>query len=317
MMSDHYIREIVAGTVGGWAQVVVGHPFDTVKVRLQTQSQPPRFHGPLDCVRKTVTREGVRGLFKGVYSPLMGIGICNAALFSANENFRRLLQRGDTDKPMTLGEMTLAGAMSGVVLALILCPVELVKIRMQVQYGDGRANARSYGGVLECAAHTLKTEGVRGLYRGMNMTLLREIPSSAAYFGAYEAIKALLMRRHNHPQSSPQLLDLFIAGGLAGQAAWLVCYPQDVIKSRLQVDPVSSGHGSAYYARQLWREGGRNWRVFFRGFGTTMIRAFPANAATFLVYEHLMAWMEKMRHTPLAESIRHQERSERIASVPI
>jgi hypothetical protein len=32
MVSDHHIREIVAGTVGGWAQVVVGHPFDTVKV---------------------------------------------------------------------------------------------------------------------------------------------------------------------------------------------------------------------------------------------------------------------------------------------
>jgi solute carrier family 25 carnitine/acylcarnitine transporter 20/29 len=125
------------------------------------------------------------------------------------------------------------------------------------------------------------------------------------------------MRRHANSQASLQLLDLFIAGGLAGQAAWLVCYPQDVIKSRLQVDPVASGHGSVYYARQLWRENGRNWRVFFRGFGTTLIRAFPANAATFLVYEHLMAWMEKVRHAPLTESIRHPEHPEHIATLPL
>ncbi|RKP23261.1 mitochondrial carrier domain-containing protein, partial [Syncephalis pseudoplumigaleata] len=282
-------QEIIAGTVGGWAQVIVGHPFDTVKVRLQTQSQPARFHGPLDCVRKTVAREGIRGLFKGVYSPLLGIGICNAALFSANENFRRLLQTDNTGQDsMSLGNMTLAGGMSGIVLAFILCPVELVKIRMQVQYGDGRSTARPYAGVAECAIHTLRTEGIRGLYRGMNMTLLREIPSSAAYFGVYEGIKAWLMRRHADTRTSPPLLDLFIAGGLAGQAAWLVCYPQDVIKSRLQIDPAASGHGSAYYARQLWREGGRQWRVFFRGFGTTMVRAFPVNAVTFLVYEHMM-----------------------------
>ncbi|KAI9593931.1 mitochondrial carrier domain-containing protein [Syncephalis fuscata] len=308
MISDHHVREIVAGTVGGWAQVFVGHPFDTVKVRLQTQPQPPMFHGPMDCVRKTVAREGVRGLFKGVYSPLVGIGICNAALFSANENFRRLLQNGNSNEPMTLGEMTLAGALSGVVLAFILCPIELVKIRIQVQYGDGkpgRQMTRPYTGVTECALRTFQTEGLRGLYRGMNMTLLREIPSSAAYFGAYEGIKELLALRHANKLERPRPLDYLIAGGIAGQVAWLVCYPQDIIKSRLQIDPVSSGHGSAHYARLLWREGNRNFRVFFRGFGTAMIRAFPANAATFLVYENVMQWMEKSRQPEIATVYYH------------
>ncbi len=97
----------MAGTVGGAALVFVGYPFDTVtksslpsfnhsrtisakqsqpasahtqiKVRLQTMntgsasSGPARFSGALDCLAKTIQREGVRGLFKGMTSPLTGM----------------------------------------------------------------------------------------------------------------------------------------------------------------------------------------------------------------------------------------------------
>lgn len=44
---------------------VVEYPFDTVKVRLQTQSvQNPVFRGPMDCLKATIKEEGVKGLFK-------------------------------------------------------------------------------------------------------------------------------------------------------------------------------------------------------------------------------------------------------------
>jgi len=49
----------------------VGHPFDTIKVRLQT-TQKSQFEGPLDCVLQTVRNEGVRGLYKGATPPLVG-----------------------------------------------------------------------------------------------------------------------------------------------------------------------------------------------------------------------------------------------------
>ncbi|RKP10217.1 mitochondrial carrier domain-containing protein [Thamnocephalis sphaerospora] len=332
MLSDYHVRELVAGTVGGWAQVVVGHPFDTVKVRLQTQPNPPLFRGPLDCVRKTVTREGVRGLFKGVYSPLMGIGICNATLFSTNENFRRLLQAGDPGKELTLSEMTLAGALSGAVLALVLCPMELVKIRMQVQYegaGSGASAARPYTGVMDCTRRTFHAEGMRGLFRGLNLTMLREIPSTAAYFGTYEALKELLILRHPDNLQHPRTLDLLLAGGIAGQMAWVTCYPQDVVKSRMQMEPAATRRSMWYYTQELWHTGNRNWRVFFKGFGTAMVRAFPANAATFFAYENVMEMMEikqkRRRHSleydPQTSLEHHQheegDRRRKTMSIPV
>lgn len=74
-----------AGTFGGIAQTIAGHPLDTVKVRLQTQvtvpGQLPQFAGMVDCFRKTVKGEGFFGLYKGAASPMAGAMAMNAALF--------------------------------------------------------------------------------------------------------------------------------------------------------------------------------------------------------------------------------------------
>ncbi|KAJ9059175.1 hypothetical protein DSO57_1005098 [Entomophthora muscae] len=93
---SHGVRdELIAGTFAGWAQVVVGHPFDTVKVKLQTQTSPLIYSGPMDCVRKLIKADGiglvinVSGLFRGVTSPLVGVGACNAVIFSSNGFFKR------------------------------------------------------------------------------------------------------------------------------------------------------------------------------------------------------------------------------------
>lgn len=54
-----YTRSFAAGGVGGVCAVIVGHPFDLVKVRLQT-AEKGVYNGAMDVVRKTVAREGLR-----------------------------------------------------------------------------------------------------------------------------------------------------------------------------------------------------------------------------------------------------------------
>jgi len=66
------LMDIIAGTCGGVAVVLVGHPFDTTKTRMQTA--PERFYaGSLDCVLKTYRWEGMKGFYAGICSPLAGI----------------------------------------------------------------------------------------------------------------------------------------------------------------------------------------------------------------------------------------------------
>ncbi|KAJ1656577.1 hypothetical protein IWQ61_003871 [Dispira simplex] len=305
------VRDLMAGTVGGWAQVVVGHPFDTVKVRLQTQSDPARFRNGIHCTQLTLKEEGARGLYKGVTSPLAGIGICNAVVFSANGYFRRLLQSSNPDRPLTLSQLSLAGSMAGGVMAFFNCPIELLKVKLQVQYGNGSgatSTERPYRGVFDCGVRTFRAQGFSGLYRGIGITILRDVPSFAFYFGTYEGIKKLFLRSRSMDVATPMMpaepstispvvpnpteltntgFELFLAGGLAGIAAWIPCFPQDVVKSRMQSSNKFRTTSECVKALvQEVRLG--SLRTLFKGFGPTLARAFPANAATFVAYEWAM-----------------------------
>ncbi|KAJ2720323.1 hypothetical protein GGI07_004662 [Coemansia sp. Benny D115] len=285
------IGEFAAGTVGGWAQVVVGHPFDTIKVRMQTQPSPPIYSGGMDCVRTTIRNEGASALYKGVTSPLAGIGFCNAVVFAANGYFMRLLQN-NSGQPLTLAQKAFAGGMAGGVMSFLNCPVELLKVKLQTQTASAAPGHKPYTGVFNCGVRTFRERGVAGLYRGLGITILRDIPSFWAYFGLYEGMKAAMVysRTGVADGSKSNGLEQFLAGGFAGISAWLTAYPQDVIKSRMQMDYRYNSTREAFGAL-LAEAKASGWRIFFRGFGPTIVRAFPANAATFVAYEWTMKTM--------------------------
>ncbi len=62
--SNQTAKELFAGSVGGITQVLTGQPFDTVKVRLQTQPHPPVYSGVGDCVKQIWSKEGFGGFYK-------------------------------------------------------------------------------------------------------------------------------------------------------------------------------------------------------------------------------------------------------------
>ncbi|KAI8983981.1 mitochondrial carrier domain-containing protein [Mycotypha africana] len=286
-------QDLIAGTIGGWAQVVVGHPPDTIKVRLQTQPSPPIYNGAIDCVRKLVQEEGAKGLYRGVMSPLAGIGFCNAVMFMTNGWSRRYLQNGDEKKTLSIVEIGLAGSMAGSVMAFLNCPIELLKVKLQTQDPKGFINASgkhepAYKGVLDCGLRTVRAQGLSGIYRGMGVTLLRDSPSYFSYFVAYEGLKRLFQAKKKDGEIGT--FELLMAGGLSGLAAWIPAYPQDVIKSNFQNDVRYKNLNQVI--RTLYRSGGT--KAFFNGIGPTLVRAFPANAATFFAYEMAMSFMQRL-----------------------
>jgi solute carrier family 25 carnitine/acylcarnitine transporter 20/29 len=67
------LRSLVAGGFGGICAVIVGHPFDLVKVRLQT-AEKGVYSGAFDVVKKSIAKGGIRsGLYAGVSAPLVGV----------------------------------------------------------------------------------------------------------------------------------------------------------------------------------------------------------------------------------------------------
>lgn len=263
--------DFFAGCVGGCAGVIVGHPFDTIKVRLQTQDPArPRYAGTLHCLRTMVKEESVRGLYKGVTSPLAGVSLVNALVFGVYGNVQRRLDAASPGSSPSLASHALAGGAAGAVQSVACAPVELAKTRLQLQTDAGPDAAR-YKGPVDCLRQVWRSEGVRGVFRGFWPTLAREVPAFTVYFASYE-----WMTRGDAPVPTWRLL---LAGGSAGTLSWVLTYPVDVVKSRVQADGLGRYRGALHCLRSSLAAEGPAF--LFRGLSSTILRAFPTNAATF------------------------------------
>lgn len=184
-----------------------------------------------------------------------------------------------SNEPPSYKGVALGGIGAGAIQSLMLSPIELIKIRLQLK------TDYSEKGPLSVAKKILRTEGFRGLYRGLTITALRDAPSHGFYFWTYE-----FMREKLHPgcrKNGQESFDtMLFAGGLAGVASWVCCYPLDVVKTRLQAQtPYSTVkyNGIVDCLRKSVANDG--YGVLFRGLGTAVCRAFVVNGAIFTAYE--------------------------------
>ncbi|KAH7698758.1 Protein DIF-1 [Aphelenchoides avenae] len=292
MSNTDFFKNFIAGGVGGTCTVIVGHPFDTVKVRLQTQPTPkpgekPIFTGALDCVKKTVSKEGFFALYKGMAAPIVGVTPLFAVFFGGCA-VGRWIQQKHPGQELTFVQNGFAGALAGVFTTIVMVPGERIKCLLQVQsMGHTGTN---YKGPLDVVKSLWREGGIRSIYRGTGATLLRDIPASAAYLSVYEFLKKKFAGQHAGDKLSPGAT--LMAGGIAGMANWAVCIPADVLKSRLQTAPEGKyPDGIRGVFREIMRTEG--WRALFRGFAPVMLRAFPANAACFFGLELTLSLFRK------------------------
>ncbi|PPQ62991.1 hypothetical protein CVT24_006097 [Panaeolus cyanescens] len=276
------VKSFIAGGFGGVAAVLVGHPFDLTKTRLQTAS-PGAYTGAIDVVKKTIARDGITGLYRGMVPPLLGVTPIFAMSFWAYDASKQLIfavTPNRASESLSIGELAAAGFMSAVPTTLVTAPVERAKVLLQVQ-GQG-GSERQYKGVTDVLKHLYKEGGLRSIFRGAGATLARDGPGSAAYFAAYEITKKALTPA-GASSSDLNLGAIILAGGTAGVAMWALAIPPDVIKSRIQSAPTGTYSGMLDCVRKTIAADGV--RALWKGFGPAMARAFPANAATFLGVE--------------------------------
>ncbi|KAI8469677.1 MAG: mitochondrial carrier domain-containing protein [Monoraphidium minutum] len=295
------LKDVFAGTCGGISVTLVGHPFDTIKVRLQTQPvDKPIYSGVVDCVRKTVQWEGLSGLYKGVASPLAGQMFFRASLFGAFGSSKRwLATRADgSARPLETADFYKAGAMTGFVAAFTEGPIDFYKSQIQVQIIRSKVNpdyVPPYTTVGACVKATLRENGFRGPFQGLAATILRNTPANAIYLGTFEVLKRAAAQQLN---TSPAELPAWVvlsSAGLGGICYWLVIFPVDCVKSAMQTDSIIASQrkytGLLNTAKLLWGEGGAG--RFYRGFTPCLLRAAPANAAMLFTVDRVTTALSK------------------------
>ncbi|KAF6841115.1 amino-acid transporter arg-13 [Colletotrichum plurivorum] len=302
------IEDIVYGSVAGVVGKYIEYPFDTVKVRLQSQpdNQPLRYKGPLDCFRQSFQAEGLRGLYRGISAPLVGAALENSSLFFFERIGRTVVYSSGwtpQGQDLSLSALWFTGAFSGFFTSYVLTPVELVKCKIQAPAradGSAPAQLRPLAVVRDIYRHN----GIKGFWHGQMGTLIRESGGCAAWFGSKETVTKMFYNLNGRKATSQSERDALaakplplwqqaLAGASGGVSYNFLFFPADTIKSRMQTAAIGESSG-----RTFWQEGGLVWqqhglRGMYRGCGITCLRSAPSSAFIFMVFDGLK------RHFPM------------------
>ncbi|KAG2227086.1 hypothetical protein INT45_003816 [Circinella minor] len=275
----------VLGSIAGAVGATAVYPIDLVKTRMQNQRSKVvgelLYKNSFDCFRKVIKNEGFAGLYRGLGPQLVGVAPEKAIKLTVNDFVRNKLTNKETGEIQFYKEM-IAGGAAGGSQVVFTNPLEIVKIRLQIQ-GE---QAKNSGAPRRSAIWIVKHLGIVGLYKGASACLLRDVPFSAIYFPAYAHLKRDMFKEG--PDHKLTISELLMAGAIAGMPAAYFTTPADVIKTRLQVEARSGQttyHGITDAARKIMKEEG--FKAFFKGGPARILRSSPQFGVTLTVYEIL------------------------------
>lgn len=232
--------------------VVGPHVNGPANVECAVQETKKRaFTSTFDGMRKIAKNEGFFTLWRGLAPTLVMAVPANMIYFTGYE-----WMRYDKASPFAKLDSTsaplAAGALARAVAATAIGPMELFRTRLQGSHGDSAAG--HVKDTLNSMKEMLKTHGYKSLWRGLSLTLWRDVPFSGMYWWGYETVRGKLSearergrgrsleggvqaRRRSQSQENHRdtFVDSFIAGSMSGAMACLATMPFDVGKTRTQV----------------------------------------------------------------------------------
>ncbi|KAK6456512.1 integral membrane ornithine transporter of mitochondria [Scheffersomyces xylosifermentans] len=290
----------------------LGFPLDTVKTRMQTHKN---FTSYFDCVRKTYTREGVRGFFRGIWAPLVSTSFSksfNVSMFTFVKpyTYNALYRSDDKTVPShpfirNIPVCFISGSIAGAALTLFACPFEFTKIYAQLERLVQNKSLKEIPANLpalnqqqtnspmsKIVRDIVKHEGAKGLYSGFKLHVLRDSLSAGAYYSIYESMKWATNNLINSDPNQQSQVSILLAGGLSGMFTCALVFPVDTTKSLIQKDVVTNILRKEQGLAPL-PDKKRHFRAIekrlYRGLSISMARSFIVNMVFFSVYELSMA----------------------------
>ena len=320
---DHAIAGQIAGMVG----LTLVHPLDTVKARLQAATVPlatataasvrgassagfgvvgtlwngygyQQRETAMCVARNLLAQDGARGLYRGLTAPMLAYGAINAVAFATNASVRDAIEdRFGKEVASSTVAGAFSGALAGLTSSFVRGPAERLKtVQQVVDCESGR-----YRSALSTAMTLTREHGViKGIFTGTGATIAREIPQCAVYFLTYDTMKTACVHAFcganvdvRDAAPSARAAAIVLAGGSAGAFQWLLTYPLDVTKSRIQAAKPGTYSGVLDCAvKSVSAEGPM---VLFRGLNMALLRAFPLHASIFASCEAVHSVLARIR----------------------
>ena len=303
------VKKVVAGGIAGCVAKTAVAPLSRVTVLMQVQSMRPHKFADgknpnnqhfVKSLRKMCNEGGIRALWQGNLATCFHRFPYTSITFYANAVIRETLQQSYyASKLPDQSRHLLAGGGAACAAVCTLHPLDVIKTRLMAQ-----TSREYYAGVLDCARKIYIDEGLRGLYRGIGVSLCITTPSIAISFTAFDEFKRLFATWLGPDEPGNFLLTL-CSGACAGSTASILMFPMDLVKRQMQM--VGVGGRPLVYANvreaiiNVFQTGARrnagsrsiSWilgfREFFRGLAPELLKVVPFNALMFSTQNHLIS----------------------------
>lgn len=209
------------------------HSYHSISVKHLTDQQikdlwyrrPAYFEGTLDAFVKITKTEGITSLWSGLPPTLVMALPATVLYFTVYDQLRNSLKKKfkNDDESLQFWIPVVAGGTARTFAATLISPLEMIRTKMQ-------SRRFSYSEIGQAVKKMVKNEGFFSLWKGLNATLLRDVPFSCLYWANYENFKRIF------EQPNPTFGFSFFAGACSGTVAAVVTLPFDVVKTHRQIE---------------------------------------------------------------------------------
>eukprot|EP00948_MAST-09A_sp_MAST-9A-sp1_P001225 g1225.t1 len=283
------IFKFIAGGAGGLANCIVGHPLDTIKVIMQSDSRVSGRGNFLQLGSSIVSERGLTGLYKGIVPPAtMGTGLGACFFLISNLAREAVCRPGQPVHEIELHQTVLAAQITAPAYCFFANIIDVVKCRLQADQGK-----TMYKSTFDCFAKTYHEGGLKAFMQGFGGCYGRRVIGLPCYFATYD-ITLDYLKPQGGTRADVGFWGKCFAGGTAGVMLWSVAYPFDVIKTMMHVQGENASEKKrtmTSLCRHVFRTEGL--KGFYRGITPALARSFPANGVYFGVFDLVYTELNK------------------------
>uniref|UniRef100_A0A665V609 ADP/ATP translocase n=1 Tax=Echeneis naucrates TaxID=173247 RepID=A0A665V609_ECHNA len=280
-----FAKDFLAGGISAAISKTAVAPIERVKLLLQVQhaskqiTADKHYKGIMDCVVRIPKEQGFLSFWRGNLANVIRYFPTQALNFAFKDKYKKVFLDG-VDKRTQFwryfaGNLASGGAAGATSLCFVY-PLDFARTRLAADVGKAGAE-REFTGLGDCLVKIFKSDGLRGLYQGFNVSVQGIIIYRAAYFGIYDTAKGMLP----DPKNTHILVSWMIAQTVTAVAG-LTSYPFDTVRRRMMMQ--SGRKGGECFSHWIARdEGGK---AFFKGAWSNVLRGM-GGAFVLVLYDEL------------------------------
>jgi solute carrier family 25 phosphate transporter 23/24/25/41 len=284
------VKSFVAGGIAGIVSRTAVSPLERLKILYQIQhitghDVKAKYTTPIQSLKRILQEEGVKGFFKGNGANCIRVFPYAGIQFWSMSEYSKAWKSFTGSQRLNAWEKQFVGGFAGLTSVILTFPLDMIRGRLTAQ--GGAIEKVQYKGLLDGCIQVFRKEGIRGLYAGVNVTLIGIYPYVALNYTTYETLK-------EHAPYGDTFAWRVFAGTCSGSIGQSAAYPFDLLRRRFQIQAMPGNplleekryKGVVDAFRVIYRTEGIIG--FYKGFFINFVKTAPTIAIMFVVNDYIM-----------------------------